>query len=82
MNERTNMSISNLNYERREPKERRIANGGPPAGMSERRINIERRLFNLGVDSGKEWLSKPPPDVAGRTTPFPNLYAFIDSKAG
>lgn len=76
------MSDLNLNNERRKREERRSANGCPPAGMIERRINIERRLFNLGVDCGKAWLDKPPPEGARRATPFPNLNAFFDLKAG
>ncbi|MBS1142728.1 MAG: hypothetical protein H6R14_134 [Proteobacteria bacterium] len=50
------MSDSNLNDERRKREERRRINAGPPAGMCERRVNIERRLFNLGIDSGKGWM--------------------------
>jgi hypothetical protein len=76
------MSDSNLNNERRKREERRSVHSGPPAGMGERRINIERRLFNLGVDSGKEWLAKPAPDGIRHPTPFANLNAFFDLKAG
>lgn len=43
---------SKLNKERRQTGQRRHYNAGPPQGMAERRINIERRLFNLCIDSG------------------------------
>ena len=52
------MSDSDLNNERRS-RDRRRADAGPPIGTNERRINIERRLFNLGIDCGKAWLGKP-----------------------
>ena len=64
------MSDSNLNHERRKRDERRRAESGPPTGIGERRINIERRLFNLGVDCGKAWLSKPVADGAWNATPL------------
>lgn len=38
--------------ERRQKTQRRHYDVGPPHGMAERRINIERRLFNLCMDSG------------------------------
>lgn len=64
------MSNTNLDQERRKRDERRRADSGPPTGIHERRINIERRLFNLGVDCGKAWLSKPAPDGAWNATPL------------
>jgi hypothetical protein len=64
------MSDPTLNHERRKRDERRRADSGPPMGIGERRINIERRLFNLGVDCGKAWLSKPAPDGAWNATPL------------
>lgn len=53
------MKDSNLNNERRQYETRRHTDAGPPAGVGERRINIERRLFNLGVDCGEAWLGRP-----------------------
>jgi hypothetical protein len=50
----------NLNNERRQSSQRRHVDLGPPAGIAERRINIERRLFNLGTDRGEEWLTRAP----------------------
>ncbi len=50
----------NLNNERRQSSQRRHVDLGPPAGITERRINIERRLFNLGTDCGEEWLTRAP----------------------
>lgn len=35
------------NTERRKISQRRHADAGPPSGMGERRVNIERRLFNF-----------------------------------
>jgi hypothetical protein len=64
------MSDSNLKHERREREERRRADGYPPSGVSERRVNIERRLFNLGIDCGEAWLSKPAPDGGWNATPL------------
>lgn len=64
------MSDSNLNFERRKRSERRRADIGPPTGIHERRINIERRLFNLGIDCGKAWLGKPPRSKTGIATPL------------
>ncbi|HLO61990.1 MAG TPA: hypothetical protein VK165_03400 [Azonexus sp.] len=43
---------SKPSQERRREGQRRHDNAGPPQGMAERRINIERRLFNLCLDSG------------------------------
>lgn len=48
------------NSERRQAGDRRQANFGAPAGMCERRVNIERRLFNLDVRCFVAWLEKPP----------------------
>ena len=67
---RTIMSEPTLHHERRRRDERRRADNGPPTGMHERRINIERRLFNLGVDCGKAWLSQPARDGARSATPL------------
>ncbi len=65
------MSDTHLHHERRQRDERRRADKGPPTGSHERRINIERRLFNLGVDCGKSWLSKPvSSDGAWNATPL------------
>jgi hypothetical protein len=50
---------SNLNNERRNEAQRRHIDGGPPSGLSDRRVNIERRLFNLDAGCVEEWLSKP-----------------------
>jgi len=44
-----------LSKERRKDAQRRLSDFGPPHGISERRINIERRLFNLGLDCGGDW---------------------------
>jgi hypothetical protein len=33
--------------ERRKNSQRRHADAGPPSGIRERRVNIERRLFNI-----------------------------------
>ena len=65
-----NMSETTLHQERRKRDERRRVIIGPPTGIQERRINIERRLFNLGVDCGKAWLEKPVRDEAGQATPL------------
>jgi hypothetical protein len=35
------------NTERRKNSQRRHADAGPPSGIGERRVNIERRLFNI-----------------------------------
>ena len=64
------MSESNLNSERREREQRRRADVAMPAGFIDRRINIERRLFNLGVDCGKAWLSRPARHGARNATPL------------
>ena len=48
---------SNSNNERRKSAQRRHVDLGPPAGIGERRINIERRLFNLSIDRGGEWFA-------------------------
>lgn len=34
--------------DRRRADDRRLANLGPPTGLSERRLNVERRIFDLG----------------------------------
>jgi len=44
-----------LNQERRKAAQRRLSDFGPPKGLTERRINIERRLFHLSVDSAAGW---------------------------
>ena len=41
--------------ERRMGGQRRIHDYGPPPGVGERRVNVERRLFNLSVDFEGEW---------------------------
>ena len=46
---------SSSSKERRKGGQRRHVDSGPPSGIVERRINIERRLFNLGLDSGGDW---------------------------
>lgn len=48
-----------INNERRKQNRRSRENVGPPAGCDERRINIERRLFNLEVFSLHNWLQSP-----------------------
>lgn len=45
--------------ERRRRDQRRHADLGVPAGMAERRVNIERRLFNLDVTRLDDWLGRP-----------------------
>lgn len=45
--------------ERRKGEQRRFADLGVPAGMTERRVNIERRLFNLDVTRLDDWLGNP-----------------------
>lgn len=47
------------NSERRKVDRRSRENMGPPAGCTERRINIERRLFNIEVFSLHDWLQAP-----------------------
>lgn len=49
---------NNQNTERRKNDPRRHADSGPPPGIAERRINIERRLFNVdfGQLSGRQTL--------------------------
>lgn len=39
--------------ERRKKSQRRHVDLGPPSGILERRVNIERRLFSFGPDSGE-----------------------------
>ena len=54
--------------ERRKEGQRRHHDAGPPQGMIERRINIERRLFNLGMDCG--WgLGQTPASGGGDGSP-------------
>lgn len=65
------MIISNPDNERRKAAQRRHLDVGPPAGVDERRINIERRLFNLDVDCVEEWPGNPP-HSAMRITKRPN----------
>jgi hypothetical protein len=50
---------SNLSNERRRGAQRRHLENGPPQGALDRRVNIERRLFNLDAGCIEEWLSKP-----------------------
>lgn len=38
---------TNQHNERRKNSQRRHADLGPPPGIAERRVNIERRLFNI-----------------------------------
>jgi hypothetical protein len=52
---------SNLSNERRQGIQRRHGGGALPAGMVERRVNIERRLFNLDAACIEEWLRSPAP---------------------
>lgn len=52
--------------ERRKCNERRHGNRGVPEGMSERRVNIERRLFNLDVRCFSAWLEG---DGVGESAP-------------
>lgn len=35
--------------ERRASADRRLTNLGPPSGSGERRLNMERRIFDIGV---------------------------------
>ena len=46
----------NHNTERRQNAQRRHTDAGPPHGIKERRINIERRLFNVdfGQSAGRQ----------------------------
>lgn len=44
--------------ERRTVGERRQANLGAPQGICERRVNIERRLFNLDARCFSAWLGR------------------------
>lgn len=57
---------SNSNNERRKATQRRHVNLGPLPGIGERRINIERRMFNLGLDCGDEWLKATSQDSAAK----------------
>lgn len=41
--------------ERRKEAQRRLSDFGPPHGVAERRVNIERRLFDLSIDCGGGW---------------------------
>lgn len=50
------MNQGSDNDERRKCNERRHADLGVPVGMGERRVNIERRLFNLDVRCLSAWL--------------------------
>lgn len=47
------MNTINGIAERRRADRRRFAGGVPPVGIAERRINIERRLFDLMPESGR-----------------------------
>lgn len=55
------MMKSNPGNERRNGIQRRHGGGVLPAGMKERRINIERRMFNLDAVCVEEWLRNPAP---------------------
>jgi len=63
------MNDSSQSTERRKREERRGAKNSLPAGLGERRINIERRLFDLGVDVGKAWWQAPARNKAGHGAP-------------
>lgn len=54
------MMKSNSSNERRHG-ERRQGNGVLPAGMAERRVNLERRMFNLDAICIEDWLRKARP---------------------
>jgi len=60
---------SNLSNERRMGTQRRHMDGGLPIGLGDRRVNIERRLFNLDACCVEEWLSKPAPTVEANNKP-------------
>jgi hypothetical protein len=60
---------SNLNNERRKEAQRRHSDGGPPQGLYDRRVNIERRLFNLDAGCIEEWLSKPATNTGANSKP-------------
>lgn len=63
------MSDTQTKQERRHRQERRQTDSGPPAGVHDRRVNIERRLFNLGLDGGAAWLSAAAPAMEWNATP-------------
>lgn len=44
------MIDQDMSKERRKGIQRRYVDMGPPQGIPERRVNIERRLFNLDFD--------------------------------
>lgn len=44
-----------LNKEQRKEVQRRLSDFGPPKGLVERRVNIERRLFDLGIECAGNW---------------------------
>ena len=76
------MSDEQAKQERRQRKERRRTDNGPPVGFHERRVNIERRLFNLGLDCGQAWLNAPPPAVIWNTRPLEAEPGFSSVASG
>lgn len=49
----------NSNNERRKGAQRRRVNLGPPPNIGERRVNLERRLFDLVLDGGAVAFGSP-----------------------
>ncbi len=43
--------------ERRSGHDRRRSNMGPPAGVNDRRLILQRRMFNLGERSVDDWIA-------------------------
>ena len=77
----TPMSDNNLNSERRLRESRRQKDCGPPAGQHERRINIERRMFNLGLDGGETWLNTPPAGALNTPQPADEISSAGEASA-
>jgi len=48
--------VDNRDMDRRRGRDRRARDAGPPAGQQERRLILQRRMFNLAARSFAEWL--------------------------
>lgn len=44
------MTTTQKSDERRTGRQRRVVDMGPPPGVPERRVNLERRLFDITVE--------------------------------
>jgi hypothetical protein len=53
--------------ERRAGSDRRCTNLGPPAGLNDRRMILQRRILNLGGATVKDWIASGRGFAWGRT---------------